>query len=127
MNDVLVTCAEQGFVSTILGRRRAIKGIRTGASRQRNVAERTAINTVIQGSAADLIKLAMIAIDRRMKREKVRSKMLLQIHDELMFEAPPEEIESLRGMIAEEMSGVMSLRVPLKVDVKQGRNWAEIE
>jgi DNA polymerase-1 len=97
------------------------------AGRQRNLAERTAINTVIQGSAADLIKLAMIAIYRRMKRESWQSKMLLQIHDELMFEAPAEEIERLRELIVSEMTGVMQLRVPLRVDVKQGRNWAEAE
>ncbi|MBL8829330.1 MAG: DNA polymerase I, partial [Planctomycetaceae bacterium] len=127
MNGVLADCAKHGQVTTILGRRRSIRGVRVNAGRQRNLAERTAINTVIQGSAADLIKLAMIAIDRRMKRESWQSKMLLQIHDELMFEAPAEEIERLRELIVSEMTGVMQLRVPLRVDVKQGRNWAEVE
>ncbi len=127
MNGVLEECAKNGQVTTILGRRRSIRGVRVNAGRQRNLAERTAINTVIQGSAADLIKLAMIAIYRRMKRESWQSKMLLQIHDELMFEAPAEEIERLRAMIVSEMTSVMQLRVPLRVDVKQGRNWAEAE
>ena len=80
----------KGYVSTILGRRRAIRGVRADAGRQRNLAERTAVNTVIQGSAADLIKLAMIAIHRRLRREKLPARMLLQIHDELVFEVPAE-------------------------------------
>ncbi len=124
-------------MTTIRGRRRAINGVRDpglveGAvadrfSRSRNLAERTAINTVIQGSAADIIKLAMLNVYHRLRRENRRASMLLQIHDELVFEVPPEEIDAIEQLVVEEMSGVMELLVPLKVDTKRGRNWAECE
>jgi DNA polymerase-1 len=135
LREVLIESRKQGYVTTILGRRRAIEGVRDitktrpgdPASRQRNLPERTAINTVIQGSAADIIKLAMLKIHRRLAESQLRSKMLLQIHDELIFEAPPEELESLQSLVREEMSSVMQLSVPLKVDLKSGRNWAECE
>ena len=146
---ILEDCQAKGYVGTILGRRRAIQGIRpnagrratrsesvdhagqeetqTGFNRQRNLPERTAINTVIQGSAADLIKQAMIAIAHRLEREASPAKMLLQIHDELVFEVPTDHVDRLARLVVEEMSGVMLLSVPLKVDVKTGRNWAETE
>ena len=117
---------------TILGRRRKIEGVRSGekrqqVGRQQTLPERTAVNTVIQGSAADLIKLAMLAIHRRLESTSLGTKMLLQIHDELIFEVPPGEVEEVRELVTREMSGVMQLEVPLKVDVKLGRNWAECE
>jgi DNA polymerase-1 len=131
MERTLVETAERGYVSTILGRRRAIQGIRDASRRgdrpQLMLPERTAVNTVIQGSAADLIKLAMISIHRRLRESDLRAKMLLQIHDELIFEAPPEELPGLIDWVREEMVGVLKLDVPLKVDVKQGLNWAELE
>ncbi len=127
LQRILEECPKTGYVSTILGRRRAIRGIRQGAGRQRNLPERTAINTVIQGSAADLIKLAMIHIHHRLRREKRAARMLLQIHDELVFEVPPEELEDLAHLVREEMSGVMKLNVPLKVDLKSGDNWADCQ
>jgi hypothetical protein len=102
-------------------------GLQPGVLRQRSLAERTAINTVVQGSAADLIKLAMINIHRRLRAERLASRMLLQIHDELIFESPPDEINRLVALIKQEMSGVLPLAVPLKVDVKTGLNWAECE
>lgn len=124
--ESLADCRRQGYVTTVLGRRRAIEGVRPGAGRSRNLAERTAVNTIIQGSAADLMKLAMLAVYRRLRREGNPARMLLQIHDELIFEAPAGEVEFLAKMLREEMSGVYpSLRVPLKVDVKAGPNWAE--
>ena len=89
--------------------------------------ERTAINTVIQGSAADLIKLAMIRIYRRLRQEKLAARMLLQIHDELVFEVPASEVEALARLVADEMAHVLPLSVPLKVDVKAGPNWAECQ
>jgi DNA polymerase I len=122
---ILEDCAKSGYVSTILGRRRAIRGIRRVTSRQRNLPERTAINTVIQGSAADLIKLAMINIHRRLRTERSSARMLLQIHDELVFEVPPGELDYVARLVADEMSGVMELSVPLKVDLKSGDNWAD--
>jgi DNA polymerase-1 len=133
----LIACREQGYVSTLLGRRRAISGVRpvppglrepkTGALRQLNLPERTAVNAVIQGTAADLIKLAMIRIHNRLRKEISPARMLLQIHDELLFETPPDAIPALGALVQEEMSSVMRLAVPLKVDVKAGPNWAECE
>jgi DNA polymerase-1 len=122
----LADCGRQGYVATLLGRRRAIQGVRKNARRQANLPERTAVNTVIQGSAADLIKLAMLNIHRRLKAERWSAAMLLQIHDELVFEAPAEEIPRLTEMVRQEMSGVHPLSVPLKVDVASGDTWAEV-
>jgi DNA polymerase-1 len=122
---VLAECRQRGYVSTILGRRRSIEGVREYAGRQRNLAERTAINSVIQGSAADLIKQAMIAIHRRLRREGSPARMLLQIHDELIFEVPSEQLHDLATLVREEMVGAGVLRVPLKVDLKAGPNWAD--
>ena len=95
--------------------------------RQRNLPERIAINTVIQGSAADLIKQAMLRVHSRMQEEKLQARMLLQIHDELVFEAPPNELEQLSALVDQEMSGADNLLVPLKVDRKTGENWADCE
>jgi len=127
MEETLINARTNRFVQTILGRRREIIGVRSKLGRQRNLPERTAINTVIQGSAADLIKLAMLAIHRRLLREKLQSKMLLQIHDELVFEAPPEELPKLAALVREEMIGVWPLAVPLAVDLAAGDNWLDVE
>jgi DNA polymerase-1 len=137
LGQILWEAREKGYVTTILGRRRAINGVRDPGwsnglvadrfSRSRNLAERTAINTVIQGSAADIIKQAMLNVYHRLRRENRRAKMLLQIHDELVFESPPDEIDAVEQLVVEEMSGVMELSVPLKVDTKRGKNWAECE
>jgi len=127
LEQILAECAKTGYVKTILGRRRAIQGVRPNAGRQRNLAERTAINTVIQGSAADLIKLAMIAIHRRLKSEDLPARMLLQIHDELIFEVPSQKLSGLAALVSKEMAGVWNLKVPLKVDLKAGPNWADAE
>ncbi len=128
LSHVLETCHRQGYVTTLLGRRRAIRGVRADAPRhQRNLPERTAINTVIQGSAADLIKLAMLAVQHRLTDEGLAVRMLLQIHDELVFESPAEEIPKLSSLVTDAMAGVYSLNVPLKVDVKIGDSWADAE
>ena len=116
MRQTLIECRKQGYVSTISGRRRPVSGVRDPDAlqdkRQRNLPERIAINTVIQGSAADIIKRAMINLHRRLKQEKLQSKMLLQIHDELVFEFPPEEQGLLTKMVIEEMSGAVEARRP---------------
>jgi DNA polymerase-1 len=137
LTDTLVECRERGYVSTLMGRRRAIQGVRpvppglrepkTGALRQLNLPERTAVNAVIQGTAADLIKLAMIRVQHRIREQGLPGRMLLQIHDELLFETPPAAAAELAALVREEMSSVMDLAVPLKVDVKVGPNWAECE
>ncbi len=131
MNQTLIACREKQYVMTALGRRRGITGVRDpahrGDPRQRNLPERIAINTVIQGSAADLIKQAMLRVHRRLRQQQLQARMLLQIHDELVFEAPPQEIEQLSALVNEEMMAAGDLLVPLKVDRKSGDNWAECE
>jgi DNA polymerase I len=127
LRRTLADCARTGYVSTILGRRRAIRDVRADAGRQRNLAERTAINTVIQGSAADLIKLAMIAVLARLRCEGSPARLLLQIHDELIFEVSRDGLDGLARLATEEMAGAYRLDVPLKVDVKAGPNWADAE
>ncbi|MCS6977589.1 MAG: DNA polymerase I [Gemmatales bacterium] len=126
--EVLEQARRQGFVTTILGRRRAIEGVRPQSSyKQRNQPEREALNTVIQGSAADLIKAAMVRIHRRMKHEGFTARMLLQIHDELIFEAPPEELRRLAQLVDQEMTQALPLRVPIKVDLAFGPNWLDTQ
>jgi len=129
----LIDCRARGFVSTMSGRRRYLNGIRDFESleeqkrKQLLEPERMAVNTVIQGSAADMIKLAMISIAKRLGESELPARMLLQIHDELVFEVAPNAMESLANLVREEMTQVMPLKVPLKVDVKVGRSWAECE
>jgi DNA polymerase-1 len=115
----------QGFVETILGRRRPIFDIQSGVIAIRNAAERMAINSVVQGSAADLIKIAMNNVHRRLKEENRPSKMLLQVHDELVFETPASAVEADSKLIREEMTNAMKLKVPLKVEIGWGKNWGE--
>ncbi len=129
-DDLLAKGRVNGYVATILGRRRAFGpgSIRPHSTyRQRNQAEREAINMEIQGSAADLMKLAMLRVDARMKAEGVEAKMLLSVHDELVFEVPPGEVPVLAELVRQEMIGAMVLRVPLKVDVASGPNWLDGE
>jgi DNA polymerase-1 len=126
---LLEQCRRNGYVSTILDRRRAINGIRLRSTyRQRNQPEREAINMEIQGSAADLIKVAMVNIYRRLKKERCRARMLLQIHDELVFEAPPDEVQATAALVHEEMTGALAgqLQVPLRVDLGIGPNWLDM-
>jgi DNA polymerase-1 len=125
---LLESCIMNGYVSTILRRRRAITGIRPNSNyQQRNQPEREAINMEIQGSAADLIKLAMLNIYRRLRTEKRKARMLLQIHDELVFESPPEELLAVAELVREEMESALPLEVPIKVDLAAGPNWLEVE
>ena len=131
VDAVLEECRDKGYVKTIFGRRREIQGVRSsskrGDSRQRNLPERIAINTVIQGSAADLIKHAMIRVDEHLRHSDLEARMLLQIHDELVFESPADQLPELSEMVTEEMVACHELSVPLSVDVKSGPNWAECE
>lgn len=127
LTKTLEGCLAKGYVKTILGRRRKIRGVRADAGRQRNLPERTAINTVIQGSAADLIKLAMISVHRGIMQQSLPARMLLQIHDELVFEVRSDALDALGNLVREKMSCAWPLSVPLKVDVKSGATWAETE
>jgi DNA polymerase-1 len=129
LDQLLRDCARTGHATTILGRRRVIEGIRTPPprNRQRNLPERTAINTVIQGSAADLIKQAMIHVYRRLERERHPARLLLQIHDELVLECPAGRIADLATLLCDEMEHALELSVPLKVDLSAGPNWLDCE
>ncbi|QDT96656.1 DNA polymerase I [Gimesia aquarii] len=125
LDQILEDCSKNQFVQTICGRKRTIQGVRSGLQKQLNMPERTAINTVIQGSAADLIKQAMINVGERLKQGQHPGRMLMQIHDELVFEAPTSEIESLSQIVREEMESAIELDVPLIVDMSFGSNWLE--
>lgn len=125
MESLLEEVKRTGYAKTILDRRRRIDGVRKTKGRQRNLSERTAINTVIQGSAADLIKQAMIAVHHRLQQERHPARMLMQIHDELVFEVPEKETESLETLVRNEMTSAMNLDVPLVVDINTGNNWLE--
>lgn len=129
IDEFLATCIAQakeaGYVETVFGRRRRIFEIDSRNPARRAAAERLAINSVVQGSAADLIKAAMINIDARIRREGRPSRMLLQIHDELVFDVPKQSVDSEREMIVHEMSRAIDLSVPLKVEVGVGANWMD--
>jgi DNA polymerase I len=116
-----------GFTKTIFGRIRPIPEINSPQVNLRNFAERTAMNTPMQGAAADLIKLAMIELDRRLPREKFKSKMILQVHDELLFEGPEAEIPKLTKVVKEVMEGAHAFEVPILVDTKVGPNWRDMK
>jgi len=114
-----------GFVETMLGRRRPLPDVHSGVVALRNAAERMAINSVIQGTAADMIKLAMLKIHRRILAEDRPSKLLLQVHDELVFETPADRVDEESEWITDEMINALKLNVPVKVEVGWGKNWRE--
>ncbi len=125
LDGVLEQARKEGFVTTLLNRRRNLPEIRSANTAVRQFAERTAINTPIQGTAADLIKIAMVNIARLLEKKKMTSAMIMQVHDELIFEVPLEEKETVTALIRREMEGVIRLRVPLQVGIAWGRNWDE--
>ena len=116
---------ENGYVETLFGRRRYLPDINARNANARALAERNAVNAPIQGTSADIIKLAMIAVDRRIREEGLRSRMVLQIHDELVFDAVPEEVSRLKEIVVHEMEHVMELSVTLTVECNEGKNWLE--
>ncbi|MCP4626006.1 MAG: DNA polymerase I [bacterium] len=125
MDQTIAEARETQRTSTLLGRIRLLPDIASSNHIIRQAAERTAINTPIQGSAADLIKVAMIKVDRVLREKNLQSAMLLTVHDELVFEVPPDELQEATRLIKEIMEGVWQLKVPLKINVSQGRNWDE--
>ena len=127
ITQTLAEVARTGFATTILGRRRAISGIRPERKQQLILPERTAINTVIQGSAADLIKQAMLRVHDRLAKTQHPGRLLLQIHDELVLETPADAVTSLAALVRDEMTNAMTLHVPLAVDVSIGENWQVLE
>jgi DNA polymerase-1 len=115
-----------GYVQTVLGRRRFLPEIGSANRMVREAAERMAINAPVQGSSADIIKIAMINLHREMEKRNLKSKMLLQIHDELLFQVPEGEVEEMKSLVSELMPRAFELRVPVKIDIKLGKNWAEM-
>jgi DNA polymerase-1 len=116
---------ETGYVTTIMGRRLPIPDIHSGNGNVRAFAQRNAINYPIQGSAADIIKQAMIRVDARLRAEGLKSRLTMQVHDELVFEIPEDELLRMELLVEEEMSHATEMRVPLKVDISYGKNWSE--
>jgi len=114
-------------VRTLFGRVRPIPDINSKNSNLRGFAERTAVNTPLQGTAADLIKLTMIRIDAALREQGLKSRMTLQVHDELVFEVPENEIDTLRTLVREQMETVHPLTVPLLVEIGVGKNWRDLE
>ena len=114
-------------VKTLFGRIRPIPDINSKNATQRGFAERTAVNTPLQGTAADLIKLAMIRIDDEITKRKLKSRMTLQVHDELVFEVPESEIETMKPLVREQMENAHRLEVPLRVEIGVGANWRDME
>jgi len=127
MDKCVMDAQAHGFVETILGRRRRIPELASPVLAQRNAGERMAINSVVQGSAADLIKRAMVNIYARLLQEKRPTRLLMQVHDELVFETPASGVEEEAKIIREEMNSAMKLKVPLKVEVGWGKNWQEVK
>jgi DNA polymerase-1 len=126
LEGTLKTAREQGWVTTLLGRRRQIPQITSSNRLLRQEAERSAINTPLQGSAADLIKKAMLEVDRALRQQGSGARLLLQLHDELLLEVPGAEVKSVARLVKQAMEGVASLKVPLVVDLRVGSNWGEM-
>ena len=127
IEETLDRARKDGYVATLFGRRRSIPELKSRNSSVRQQGERLAINSPIQGTAADIIKIAMINIWRRFRDRGLKAKMILQVHDELLFEFPAQELGAVRDIVRKEMEGVMSLSVPLRVDINYGKNWAEAD
>ena len=125
IEQVIAQARQDGYVKTILGRRRLLPEINSQTANRRKLAERMAVNTVVQGSAADLIKVAMINLYRRIKNENLDLKMILQVHDELVFEVPAEQAEPYGQIVRQEMASAIQLDVPIVVDINTGENWLE--
>jgi DNA polymerase-1 len=125
IQDQIDFARDNGYVSTVLGRRRYLKDINSQNAIVRGAAERNAVNAPIQGSAADIIKLAMISIQKELRNKNWKSKMLLQVHDELVFDVPKTELTALKTMVKTKMENAFKIDVPLLVDIGVGANWLE--
>jgi DNA polymerase-1 len=126
IENTKIQARERGYVQTVMGRRRYIPEIKSPNRQVREAAERMAINMPVQGTSADIIKIAMVNLHREMEKQNLRTKMTLQVHDELLFEVLPEEVETMKGLVAEIMPQALKLSVPLKIDIKLGKNWADM-
>jgi DNA polymerase-1 len=126
-DGAVARCRELGYAETLLGRRRQVPEIRSSNFQVRSAAERIAINMPAQGTASDIIKIAMNRIDEELTERGLKTKMILQVHDELIFEGPKKELDTVQELVLRIMPTSVDLVVPLKVDVKTGKNWAELE
>jgi DNA polymerase-1 len=125
LDDLVNSAKEKGYAVSLFGRRRPIPELKSSNFMQRNFGERVAMNSPIQGTAADIIKIAMVRVAKRLAAEKMESKLILQIHDELLIEAPQQEAEKAREILEEEMKAAASLRVELETDCHIGSDWYE--
>jgi DNA polymerase-1 len=125
MDSSIAQAKEKGYVETVLGRRRYLRDINSNNATVRGFAERNAINAPIQGSAADMIKLAMIHLNKAMTEMNLKSKMLLQVHDELVFDVYLPELETMKTLVADKMKYALPLSVPVEVEIGTGKNWLE--
>ena len=125
MDEIRKSARAKGYVETVFGRRLWLPEINSPNGPRRQGAERAAINAPMQGTAADLIKLAMIEVQKSLTEQKLRSRLVLQVHDELVLEVPDEEVETVRAMLPEKMEKVATLKVPLIVEIGVGYNWDE--
>ena len=125
MDEMIGFCRANGYIKTMMGRRRYLPDITSANNTVRAQAERIAINAPMQGSAADIIKVAMVSIHRELKQRRLKSKLLLQVHDELVFDTHNSETEELKVLVRDRMQGAMRLAVPLVVDMGVGKNWLE--
>jgi DNA polymerase-1 len=123
--QVVERAQEEGYVTTLLGRRRSIPELRSGNPNTRRLGERLAVNTVIQGTAADIIKIAMVRCQKALRDAGTKTRLVLQIHDELLFEGPPEEMDGAVELVRREMCAAYQLDPPLEVDVGVGQDWLD--
>ena len=127
IEETKTTTHERGYAETLMGRRRYLPEINSRNFQRRNAAERMAVNMPVQGTAADVMKRAMIEVDAALRKQELRSRMLLQVHDELIFEVPDEEVDQLASLLNEIMPASLNLVVPLQIEVKSAPNWRDLE
>jgi len=120
---VIAQAAQDGYVTTLFGRRRAVPELRSSNFRNRSLGERLAVNTILQGTAADIIKVAMVTVSRELERRSLRSRLVLQVHDELVLECPDDELDVCAPLLRDAMCGALELDPPLEVDVGSGDDW----
>ena len=127
MDEQVEFCRENGYVNTVMGRKRHIKEIKASAYMVRQIGERLAMNTPIQGSAADIIKIAMIKVYNAIREQGLKSKLILQVHDELIINTYADEKDTVEKLLVENMESAFALNVALKADLNQGGNWYELK
>jgi DNA polymerase I len=127
MDNTIKLCEEQGYVTTLLNRRRYLPDIKSKNNAVRQFAQRQAINTPVQGAAADLMKLAMIKIDEEIQKKELKSRMTITVHDEIVLDVPNEEVNEMKNLVKKTMENCLTLTVPIKVSVKKGKNWLEMQ